>query len=801
MSYQSGEFEVPGGPSTEAAPAVASFAGSLWIIGGSADAMTQTTLQVIDDDGKGIDIENGAALQAANWKTAGVQLPGGVPAGVSSRCAAPVAGDGMYLCWNSVVEGGALRVAKYSADGDGKVGWQWVVTLVAAGDPLGAGMVAGDGAEVAAVAFGADTLIVACPVVSAWWAPGPTTFYIGTFDVGDVNLQAGTWTARSDIWGGDPQSAPFGNDFTFPDYGTAISMDWFACAAPGTTAETPPDPTESTPSFQLWVTLAPVSSSLPPTLVLPVDSIGNVTYGAQPPGWSAPSGGAVIRDPAGRIRQYGLDPNVAQIDVTTYPTWSAPDPSTSLSGTTTAIPAPAMSNSPAAVGFFTDMTQPTTVTFEQRPGTAYPVYEFVLYGTDHLFCQVDRYGTAQAFPGFGNVPPLQPVVPDTVIISGIVDGPIPVPDINFANVVFQDTQPTFGEIVYGQTESKDQTHTVTNSWTAGFTSEAESDKGWGPAWDISINGGMGYVSSDGTTSSLSNSRTAASVLDPSFKRPNQQVLPVGHVFCSEAVFEWTAYRFFDADGNLVGDGTNGTGSQQAPLYTTVTCVFTDGEVQTYVPYSVTPGDLASYTKEAWDARMATIGYAGTSYVEDVIEPNAYEFAEGISYLTASWDNGGGTTDAAFGHTSTSFTETSWQVDASVYVGVSGGEGASIFGFGEDWSFKFLVGGTYSHTAVTSTGTENEWSIGLEQGWGQIGTLDAPPMMKNYVFRIYFLPAPGPGSTLPPNYWVTELKQMLPSAPPSPRQLDPNTIDPNSCAWKIVFIVDSYESVDGQTHYP
>jgi hypothetical protein len=53
----------------------------------------------------------------------------------------------------------------------------------------------------------------------------------------------------------------------------------------------------------------------------------------------------------------------------------------------------------------------------------------------------------------------------------------------------------------------------------------------------------------------------------------------------------------------------------------------------------------------------------------------------------------------------------------------------------------------------------------------------------------------------PNYWTQELRLCAPSAQKSDyRQIDPRSIDPNSGAWRIFFIVDSYKSYDG-TVYP
>jgi hypothetical protein len=77
--------------------------------------------------------------------------------------------------------------------------------------------------------------------------------------------------------------------------------------------------------------------------------------------------------------------------------------------------------------------------------------------------------------------------------------------------------------------------------------------------------------------------------------------------------------------------------------------------------------------------------------EDVIDKYAYRFSEAQNYLKAS-RTPTGRSHQSFEAATTNFTETSWTLDHEDYEGISGGEGIDFFGFDEDGTFQFLVGG-------------------------------------------------------------------------------------------------------------
>lgn len=811
--YSSGEFAVPVAWTSGVTPAAAIFNDQLWLVGGGPAGMFFATLALVTN-GKALALETGAAAVASNWSSGALTMPGAPAPTCQSTPALAAVGDSLVLCWNDT--NGALMVSQYKVGDDNKLGWQTPLTLVAAGDASASGLVAASGAEVGLVGLDNSTFLLACPMVSAWWGTGAQTIFIGTFDADDIVAGQSHWKARTDIWGGPQPVPPFTGPYDFPSFGTSIGVDVFTVA---TKAVDPNAPTVRTPASALWITLAPDASALPATLIVPLKSIlaadGSVmSYRidyASASGWSTPRGTQVTRDPAGRICAVATQPGGGNIVVSTYSTWHVPSPGADplLPKVDLTVSAPSIVAAEPAFAFFTDATTNIAPRGNDKQ-VAHAVYRFTLYvdASSGLYCQVDRYGTAEVFPGYGTLKP-KPKVEDMMIVQGIVDGPIPLPAVNFADCEFAAGPTVFATLEYGHTNTVDKEHSVTNSWTVGFKTEGEATKGVGPAWDISLKGGMGSIKTDGTTTSAVVSQTQKSSLDGA--RPKQTVDPRGTAFGREVFFDCTAYRFLDANGVAIADGADARAPQQAPLFTMVSSRFVEGGGKGFVPYAVRPGDLSSYTREAIDLQMAKLGYPGKNYVADVIIPNAYTFGDGSHHIEVTWTSSGGQQSATYSQATEQFTESSWSLDADIYAGVSGGFGVSVFGIEiEDFSFKFLVGGTYSTETSDSVGTSKEWSIGLAEGWGELGNAHGPTMISQYTFQIYFLPPPKPSASIAsptwpamgPNYWTKELQLCAPHAPKSDYdQIDPSSIDPNSGAWRIFFIVDSYESFDKKVRYP
>jgi len=799
---RSGEFSIPNLGHRPVPQAVAYFNQKLWVIGTDGNGnMVQTTLSIEQSDANGtktISLPDDAKL-AGNWTSTTLEIPGtstGRPV-TGTRCAATPLGDALYLVWSDLVAfpfGGpaisTLTASRFSSTGDNALRWSPALALQ---DMSGAPLRYQSSTDsyiptnVAATPFGTDTVIVACACLPNPADSGAPGVYIGAFDVTQIDQAANTWQARTETW----IPARLFQSLGLP---LQVTIDWFNSS----------DGPDEYPPYWLWVTVSQNDGGhrkqSKGTFFLPLDAAGNPTSGAVQDGYpiypgTDSYGYFAARDPAGRVRTYANFWDKRTLHVDTYNTYGPINTDTNQpplpcsSETFTAAP-DAITPS---VAFFTDLNNGQDI--DGRPGKEYPVWEFVVYPAGEMKCQVNLLGYAQVLPNYAAIKPVKPKVTSTFIVAGIVDGPIPIPHENIADYSYGDPEQNLGTVSYSTSAGQSLTHTVSNSWTAGFKSDGKSTKGVGPAWNVALAGGTGYTHGTVKTTSTSTSHDQDSRLNRYTSRPNQQLLPAGTLFCTDATMQATAYRFVDPEHQPISDGTNANGKNQSPLFVTVETSFSDAGVQSFVPYAVTPGDLRSYQPDRLNNRMKALG-AGTDYFERIIVPNAYKFKSDQNYLEASWGPDGDE-QTQFQATNTAFVEQTWTFDASIYGGVSGGEGLSIFGLGENFSYEFLVGGSFSSSANTTTDTTNGWGIAVRWPFGPPYG-GGPKAMASYTFRLYFLPPPVPSSGLPPNYWVQELRTFAKQAPlPPPNTfpaLTPEQIDPNASAWKIVYVVTKWETV-------
>jgi hypothetical protein len=196
--------------------------------------------------------------------------------------------------------------------------------------------------------------------------------------------------------------------------------------------------------------------------------------------------------------------------------------------------------------------------------------------------------------------------------------------------------------------------------------------------------------------------------------------------------------------------------------------------------------------------MQRLGYSTqgsdgkVNYFRDVIEANAYNFWDPDSNSTQKWLDvawaGTGSAPPSYEETQTNFTENSWTMSADVYAGFGGGGGIDIFGLGVESSFSLMAGFTYDTETEVSTETTKTWGI-------ELGDYDCPSgPITSYTWRIYFLPPPQAN----PSEWTQELIQNFNNVQ-QPGMVNPAQIDPNSGAWKIVFIVTQIYTNGQQTY--
>jgi hypothetical protein len=205
-------------------------------------------------------------------------------------------------------------------------------------------------------------------------------------------------------------------------------------------------------------------------------------------------------------------------------------------------------------------------------------------------------------------------------------------------------------------------------------------------------------------------------------------------------------------------------------------------------------------------------YRGINYFDDVVGEYAFPLTPNCSYLEYSW-SAGATSSQQFEAIESTYTESSWTFDSSVYAGVSGGQSVEVFGLGEGFKASFLAGFSVAFRGTQTSTTGSGWGIGIPNNdWGPVTPPTYDPNnpthtfgVSGYTFRVYFLPPPslppGPG-ILPPNYWAQELYYGLTNAGQTGAGglLDPATIDLSSCPWKIMYVVTQITNNNGQNNY-
>jgi hypothetical protein len=178
--------------------------------------------------------------------------------------------------------------------------------------------------------------------------------------------------------------------------------------------------------------------------------------------------------------------------------------------------------------------------------------------------------------------------------------------------------------------------------------------------------------------------------------------------------------------------------------------------------------------------MKQLGYPDDNYFDEVIAAkdangnyvNAVPLSSSTPYLGFSWD--GSYVGPTLKKVTTSFEESGWHMEASVYVGYSFAVGAEIFGVGEVEFGELLVGGSYSRSTQVKTTEGKSWGITVSY---------APPNPPSAYYD-------GQVTALSWNLWLLKANkrwtdELLAYGDPTFK----DQIDPNSAPWRIVFEVD------------
>jgi hypothetical protein len=584
----------------------------------------------------------------------------------------------------------------------------------------------------------------------------------------------------------------------------------------------------------------------------PLDANGSPAAGPPTLAWSsAPASQSpltILPDPAGRIIACGssVTDEKNQEKALLFEVFSTYGPLANA-GNYTLPASSADTSTPATMMFIVDTGNPTQSEPTKNANntgnmttTTYPLLQLLFYG-ETTVAQVQPFGTVEVIANYANISLNTPNDGPAAVVTGIIEGPIPLPDANIIGWQFEGTSNDLGSVIYGAVQGvssqSEQSWNVGASITtngqigvsAGVESLGEGGEA-GIAWDASVSGGYARAWSSSTSSTLTLPLQQTSTASVEYETMiGVGLVPYGMVFVAPSSISITNLKFLDAQGNLITDGTqnvvNVASAPQAPIFAATSAAIGQSDHQLYVPFLVTPGDLMTYTIDGTrpdltpcgiNATMAALtNNAITDYFDSMIWPAAFDFgaaAGGPSqkYLDFSWSLGG-VTGGAFTTLQTSMHSGSWNAEASLALGCTwdDNEGIPLLG-GIETSGSIMIGGSGGYSSTTTDTQTAQWGVSLQPfnasppwgppNWGTLSDdakLAIDPDWGNnviaaYRFALFLLPDPRPGdaSGLSPGYWVQELLKYgnQNAATANPNAFLPNNLDPGSGSWKIVYVV-------------
>jgi len=358
--------------------------------------------------------------------------------------------------------------------------------------------------------------------------------------------------------------------------------------------------------------------------------------------------------------------------------------------------------------------------------TNYPQYSITIYADDNqdsnaydIQVQIASYGTSVVVPNYSTIGP-NPTYASNRILSLLMDS-FPVPNENLGNNVSPNKNVV--EYAYGAASTNELSATMSVDIKFGVKASFSTTKGVGPATEDEFKTGpqASLSASTQTTTFSSFAVDTTPIVAPAGFATTYKIESHGGYYGSTPsnIVEDSAI-FKDADGTIIS-------GSQAPLFSSLRTVKANSTSEVsgqYSTYCYTPGNITSYQENNINAAMAakynaltaaqksyfTTGYA-SNYVQDVIAANATQFG------TSSDDKYLEFTFSSSGHSATTMEQINqivatlgWTVEGSYYVGVSGGEEVSVFGFGEGFSASLMAGFEYNFSVAGGTTVGSTWGI-------------------------------------------------------------------------------------------
>lgn len=465
-------------------------------------------------------------------------------------------------------------------------------------------------------------------------------------------------------------------------------------------------------------------------------------------------GAFIQRDPAGRIRLYYADtnhtPQVVTVSTKDDGQLSRNNPVV-LNGTSSATVQNAM---------------PVTFYLAPADGSQLLSYEVAVYGKDAdsaastINAQIAEYGYVGKSYSEADYYLYQTQVPWTV--SGIMD-PFPLASSDVTQI---SNGRAVMATVYGVTEARTTTHTVSETTALGVTTSGNITLGVGVAWETALSAGP-------TQTNTQSSRLAQTKTREGYSGTASSGGASADIayFVAGLGMAFETATFKDMDQNLVQDGL-----QMVTAYPTVQV---EHDYSTPA-YAITAGDLTSWTADAINARMNHLfpvssdyrkKYPFTNYVQDVIEANAVPLgSNNQKCLMVSLGPASMTRDA-YEAVQVEVSETGWTFTDEAYGGLAEGLDFEVCGVGFKSAMTAMVGITYSAQDTTQTEQESQWAVAVQAQTAA----ESLSVNTSYTAKMYLLRSD--------TRWVEELRAANPSNPTIQK------LDPASAPWRIVYVVD------------
>ena len=338
-----------------------------------------------------------------------------------------------------------------------------------------------------------------------------------------------------------------------------------------------------------------------------------------------------------------------------------------------------------------------------------------------------------------------------VLVEGYIDGPLPIPQQNVA----LDPQAAQASVTYGEESELLVEETLVQELKFGVRSEGSlaPEVGVGVAWDIAVSLGSGSELTERTTQTLSEAVTQNLVLK------DKVVQPVGTVVVHDITLMADGFEF-------VPHGQDKP-VKNAPAMSLVYLDRSGASKRSYTVTTTQPGDLKTYTKAHWTAKMKEVYPNLKDYIDEIIEPRALRFGGDRKSLHGAWSVGS-PAETRFFSTAEQFESSKITLEMSMFSGPS----AKFLGA----EAKLMVG--FESSVEATEASAESYGFGVELKVECAGPAPHETGIKDFAFNTYFLPAD--------ELWLNELRHFMTKDPELCDQLPKG---PGNDCWKIMSVVD------------